>query len=234
MNTTTSTIEQQEDKGTSRFYRIKASLYEDMNLRAFPFDHQNLTIIIEDKFLDKDRLILQPDYNKTDLDNKLSIVGWSHLNWTATTENYYYPPLSQTFSRYTFTLHIQRPLLSGFIKCILPAIFILIAGFLTLTMEPGKVVQRLSVATAALIAMVILNLGITSPIPWLSYMTYIDAFMLVNYFGLVDVLVQTIILMRLVDLHKTEKAHRLYLIFRYTTPVLWLLLQIINIIIFFH
>ena len=49
MNGRATSLEKIIDKPNDKFYRIQASLQEQVNLENFPFDKQKLTILIEDK-----------------------------------------------------------------------------------------------------------------------------------------------------------------------------------------
>jgi hypothetical protein len=62
--------------------------------------------------------------------------------------------LNAVYSRYVFEVVIERGALSSVFKAILPALFIVLGGFLALLLGPDKALQRLGI-----------NMGATSPSP---------------------------------------------------------------------
>lgn len=214
------------------YYRVTARLSQDMDFHQYPFEKHNLHIILEDKFLNKDKLEFIADKLHSGLNKEINLLGWSEEpTWTAKVVDYHYPNYNETNSRYIFTMEIVRPILAGILKNIVPGVFIMLIGFLTIFLDAEKAVNGLAIASGALISMILLHLATISNIPENDYMTYLDGFMIVNYFGLLLLLAELIALINSSSF--TERHHKFLRIARWITPGVWLTLQIINCLIFF-
>lgn len=226
-------IDEFKSSPTFKYYRVTARLSQDMDFHRYPFEKHTLHIILEDKFLNHDLLEFIPDAKHSGLNKDINLLGWSEEpSWSAKVVNFHYPNYNETNSRYIFTMEIVRPLIAGILKNIVPGVFIMLIGFLTMFLNADKAVNGLAIASGALISMILLHLATISNIPENDYMTYLDSFMLVNYLGLLLLLAQLIALINSSQFTKTH--HTLMKITRRATPVVWLGLQLMNIVIFFH
>lgn len=224
------TVEKQEDEPAYKVFRIKGELTSNMNLRSFPFDRHHLQIHVEDKLLSDKELIYEPDTPRTGLHGDMVLAGWriDPARVRGSGASVAYPVFGQSFSRYTFTVTLERPFLSAFLKGLLPALLIVLSGFLAMFMGPDKIAPRLTVATSALIASVLFHINQTSAIPPVGYMTFCDRFMLINYLVLLCCLGASILLVNLVDARQEPRAQRLGRRLAWIGPPLWLVLQGIN------
>lgn len=215
-----------------RYYRITALLSQNMDFHRYPFERHNLHIVLEDKFLDQDKLIFLPDVKHSGINREINLLGWSEEpTWSAKAVNFDYPNYNQIHSRYTFTMQIARPILAGVLKNIVPGVFIMLVGFLTIFLDTNKAINGLAIVSGALISMILLHLANISSIPENDYMTYLDSFMLINYLGLFLLLAELIALINSSGF--TPVHHVIFKKIRYITPLLWLLLQLINCLVFF-
>jgi hypothetical protein len=223
-------VEKQEDEPAYKVFRVKGELTTNMNLRSFPFDRHRLQILVEDKLVPDTGLQYVPDPQRTALHGDMVLAGW-HIDpgrARGTVASVAYPVFSQSFSRYTFTVNLERPPLSAFLKGLLPALLIVLSGLLSMFMGPDKIAPRLTVATSALIASVLFHINQTSAIPPVGYMTFSDRFMMINYLVLLCCLGASILFMNLVDARQEARAQRLSRRSAWVGPPVWLLLQGVN------
>lgn len=214
-------------------YRVVADLNKAGNLHNYPFDSHTLDIVIENRQLTTDKMVFEVDPNLTALDPDLKVVGFSLLpTWTADVSNHYYKIFQQDYSRYKFTIYINRPWLAGFLKGILPALIIVICNFLALLMRIDHLSQRLGIATSTLIAAEVFHLNLTSSIPPLGYVTYADVFMLLNYVVLVGVLAEVVMTTHFIETKHHNMAVKINRICAWFIPLFWLVVQTINWLVF--
>jgi hypothetical protein len=147
------------------------------------------------------------------------------VGWDTKVTTHYYPNFDQTYSRYEFFIKIQRGTLEAVLKALLPALFIVVGGFLGFLLGPDKTIQRLTINTGALTGAILFHVNVTSQVPPVGALTYADKFMIVNYVGLVGALLSTVFMMILMDRKREALAERLHRITRISIPVVWLLLQ---------
>ncbi len=211
-------------------YKIDAEVDSPFNFYKYPFDTQQLNIIFEDKLLDNKQIQFIVDPLKTDVAKEVVLLGWeSSPHWKANIIDYIYPIYDQTYSRYIFTMTVEHPILAGLIKMIIPGIFIMLVAFLTLLVKVRQIINGFTLASGTLVSMILLHLSIISSLPSLRYVIFIDSFMLINYFCLVVVLIQLVVLMR----EPERLSNSLERNFLYMSSLLWLTMQFINVYLFF-
>lgn len=182
-------VEKNDDEPHFKVFRVRADLVAQLDLRSFPFDAHRLTISLEDKVLQDNRLIYEPDMQMTGVHPSAVVVGWSlDKQWRVQIDRDSYEVYGQSYSRATFSIGAQRPKLSAFLKNLTPALIITLSGFLALLMGADKATSRLTLTTSALVGSVLFHINMTSSMPPIGYLTFGDRFMMINYIGLVLVL----------------------------------------------
>jgi hypothetical protein len=216
------------DEPTEKFYRIQASLFDNLNLSRYPFDRHHLTIEIEDKEQTNNTQVYEVSKQDSGLDPAVKLAGWDITGWDARVENHYYAPYDTTFSKYIFDIQIQRSDLAAILKTILPALIIVVVGLLSLLLSPDKIIPRLTLNTGAFTSAVLFHLNMTSSLPPLGYLTLGDRFMIFNYLALTLVLISTLIALYYVDKKRQIAANRIHTLALIFVPLLWAGLQLLN------
>jgi hypothetical protein len=174
-------------------YRISAVMAVDPDLRYFPFDSHNLSIIIEPKTLSEDQMLLMIDQDDTGLDEQADMPGWTFTSSSSTVTNRSYTPGEVPFSRAVFSHGISRDSTSTILKFFLPISLIIIVSLASLLM---KVSSRLGLNASMFLAAVLIHWRVVASIPLVAYATFVDIFMIITYATLVMVLVSGIMIMK--------------------------------------
>jgi hypothetical protein len=227
-NGRSTSIDKSVDEPTEKFYRIQASLADNLDLGRYPFDSHELTIEIEDKEQTVNSLVYEVSRADSGLDPSVNIVGWVMDDWDAKVVPHYYQPYDTTFSKYVFSLKIHRSPTAAIFKTFLPAIIIVWMGLLSILLTPDKIVPRLTLTAGALTGAVMFHLNMTSSLPPLGYITFGDRFMLINYVTIGLALISTLVALTAVDRKQDKKAKRVHDITLIVVPVTWLVLQAAN------
>ncbi len=225
-------IDKSQDDPLDKFYRIQASLSDTLNFSRYPFDQHQLTIEIEDKEQTVNTLVYQVSREDSGLDPAVKLAGWNITGWDATVTQHYYAPWQTTFSKYVFSVQIERSGLAAVLKTILPALIIVIVGLLSLLLSPDKIIPRLTLTTGAFTGAVLFHLNMTSSLPPLGYLTLADRFMIFNYLALTLALVSTLIALYYVDKKRNVAADRVHRLAIVVVPIFWIVTEILNIFIF--
>jgi hypothetical protein len=77
MNGRASSLDKIIDEPNEKFYMVQANLNSPIDLKKFPFDSQELEIIIEDKTKTTEELICIPNKEETGIDESIAFVGWN-------------------------------------------------------------------------------------------------------------------------------------------------------------
>jgi hypothetical protein len=198
-------IEKNDDDPRFKVFRVRAELVSQFNLKLFPFDSHRLSISFEDKIIQDDKLVYEADMSMTGIHPSAVIVGWSlDKQWAAKIDRDSYGIYGQNYSRATFSIGVQRPKLSAFLKNLTPALIITLSGFLALLMGADKATPRLTLTTSALIGSVLFHINMTSSMPPIGYLTVADRIMLINYLGLAIVLIVNVKVMSLSEQGVTD------------------------------
>jgi hypothetical protein len=218
-----------EDEPDYKSYRIQASLQTDPDLRDYPFDRHNLFIQFEDKSQSNTKVVYEADPSLNGVDPSVIIAGWQLVGWQPRVIDHLYPTFDTTYSRFQFDVIIARGTLSSVFKAILPALFIVLGGFLALLLGPDKALHRLGINTSAVIGGIMFHINLTSQLPPLGYLTLADKFMIVNYIGLIAALVATVVLL-MMSATGDKQARRALTVHRFTAtliPSVWLVGQVL-------
>jgi hypothetical protein len=195
-----------EDKPNEKFYRIQANLFQNVNLKDYPFDRHTLTIEIEEKTSDVSKVVYVPDEEMSGVDEYVTFVGWELDGQPrAVVPVHEYRLFGERYSRLSYQINIKRSALAAILKAFVPIAFIMFIGLLSLIIATDKVAMRFGLNTSMLLAAVMFHLNVTSSLPPVGYLTFADKFMFGSYISLALCLGSTLMLMRHTE--KGEEAH---------------------------
>lgn len=220
---------QDEDAETSPTFRVAATVFQEINLRKYPFDGHEIKIIIESSNYNATEVAYVINEATTAIDPNVFILGWE-LNRTpkAFIDNHYYPAWDQTYTRYEFSTELNKPPLAGWLKGLMPAIFIAMSVLFALLITSKNINNRMAVVTSSLVASVMYHLNFTSRVPSIGYLTFADTFMIINYAVILTTLFITIWGIRAENTEAMERINKKEIIF---TPLIWAGLHILNAVI---
>ncbi|MEP6896216.1 MAG: hypothetical protein ABI986_11470 [Chloroflexota bacterium] len=214
---------------TNPTYRVSATVFQDVDLRQYPFDKHPVKIVIESSLYDSSMVKYVVNKDTSAIDPGVFILGWD-LNHTpsAAIVDQYYKAWNLHYTRYVFTAQLSKPALAGWLKGLLPAIIILLGSLFALFITSRNVGNRVAIITSALVASVLYHLNFTSRVPPIGYLTYGDIFMIINYFVLLISLSITIWIIRTDSPAQQPLIARVNKIELVAIPALWLALHILN------
>ncbi len=212
------------------YYRVRADLITDLDMRNYPFDEHQLVIEIEDKINSKEKVLYLPDPEKSGIDQYAIVSGWElkgkPAEWFAEVIDHSYPIYNDaTYSRYRYYITIYHPWPSSFLKALFAPIVIVLVGLLAVLMHESKITDRLALTTSSLVGAILYHLSIISSIPPVGYLTYMDKFMLVNYLVIAAALTVTVVMMVYKDNEFHARAKKLNHWTRGLIPLTWLVLM---------
>ena len=211
---------------TVHTYRVRANLITNVNLDNSPFDEQTLSLSIGDKQATKDDLVFNADPSLSGWDyGHLHVLGWFiRQHWDVATYEDAYPNLAGLYSRFEFSVKVYKPWLSSFINNIFPVLVIVLVGFLSFLLSPEAAVERLTLTSSTLVALILFHINLNSAIPPHASLTYADKFMVANYVAMSASIVIAAIMLVLRDGKDLESATRLNRWVIWVVPLLWTLL----------
>ena len=217
------------DSARNPTYRASATVFQDVSLRRYPFDRHQLKIVIESSNYDESQVAYVVNEDTTAIDPKVFILGWEvDRTPTAKIVEQYYQAWDLSYTRYEFTTSLSKPALAGWLKGLLPAIFIALSSLFALFITYKNIGNRVAIITSSLVASVLYHLNFTSRVPSIGYLTYADTFMMINYVIILISLALTIWIIRTDNPDRQPAVVRVNKVEIIAIPSLWIVLQVLN------
>jgi hypothetical protein len=214
---------------------IQGRMSEKMNLRSYPFDKQNLVILMEDVAADINGL--RYEIEEVGVNPALKIPGFEFGKATFTSSAYKYPTRfgdtrlteNGTYSRMEFNLPVFRNALTSFVKNILPIWLAVACAMFALMLHPRLIDSRFQIAVFSILSLVALQISNGNDLPALQYMNLMDALYVVGYIFLICLMAELIIATKWIehdleteDIDDTLRAQKLDRKFGYIGGALFL------------
>jgi hypothetical protein len=162
------------------WYRVQASLFITPELNKYPFDSQDLKIIIEDSTYNISTFTYTPMTAVLGVDPQFRIAGWKIQSHSTNVSNHVYP-WGEEYSQLTYTIKLERDAGLTAAKLLLPPIIFCIVSGLSFFFKADKITHRLGLGTSMLISAVMFHLSQTSSLPPLPSLILIDKIMIAVY-----------------------------------------------------
>lgn len=184
-------IFESNDNGTSEvWYRIQANLFITPQLTDYPFDTQQLKIVIEDAKYNSSSLTYIPRDDFNGVDDHFTLAGWKMQSYSTVTSEHIYP-WAERYSQTIFTIKLQRNTGLSALKLLLPPLIFCIVSGLSFFFKADKITHRLGLGTSMLISAVMFHLSQISSLPALPSLILIDKIMISVYAFLASSLLAT-------------------------------------------
>ncbi|MDQ6826084.1 MAG: hypothetical protein M3Z14_02650 [Candidatus Eremiobacteraeota bacterium] len=168
------------DGSVVRVQHFTVTLATQLDLRRFPFDKQELPIVMEPRGHDADRILLFADTKRSSV-AAARYVGLSQWrNPVLSARRGIRQSDDFDVNALIFTLTLQRGSNSYVWKFILPLFLIVLISWVSfwLSHEEFKTKDQLGTLVSTLLIIVAFNITATASLPRTNYVTYIDAFLL--------------------------------------------------------
>ncbi|HET7541010.1 MAG TPA: hypothetical protein VFK05_14100 [Polyangiaceae bacterium] len=213
------------DKPTFKLYRLVGNFKSPPNLRKYPFDSQELKIMIEDDFRGIDQLRFSVDKERTQLARGFRALGWQVAYLEARSTSQSYPDRFENddliYGRYTFAISLERYATSAAFTVFVPAFVIVLISLLGMWVPPDNMEVRSNAGAPMLAAAVLFHFALMQELPATSYLTRADKLMLGVYVSLALGMLSTW-WMFLVEEHNVDKVFR---VARIAVPALTVLVM---------
>ena len=176
------------DKPTFKLYRLNGEFKSPPNLRKYPFDSQELKILIEDDFRGIDQIRFTVDKDRTQLARSFRALGWQVGYVEARYTSQAYPDRFENddliYGRYTFSISLERYATSAAFTVFVPAFVIVLISLIGMWVPPGEMEVRSNAGAPMLAAAVLFHFALMQELPATSYLTRADKLMLGVYVSL--------------------------------------------------
>ena len=207
-----------EDGSSYQVFHVQGKFTHPFDLKHYPFDEQDVTIELEDSKHSLAELVYQIEADQTAYEPHISIPGWElraatpSISESTYRTNFGDPRVKageEKYSRFTFSVHLGRPIIGYLVKTVLPVAIIMLITFLTFLIGSAYFEARLGLAITSLISAVALQLTAVSDLPSVGYMVLLDKIYNLSYAVIFFTLVESVIAVRLHDAGRDQAARTL-------------------------
>ncbi len=210
--------------GTVSWYsRIGCTLSSDFNLKRFPFDSQNLKVIVESLAHSEEevRLILDAKKSGVNADSYVSLSEWPTIHLESISGRSHFAPEDTHYSRITWSLITMRN--SGFYvwKVLLPLLLISMLSWAVFWIDPKEFSTQVTIAVTNLLTIVAFLFLTNDSLPRVGYLTWLDIYTLICMSGVLAVTVLLVSNYRLICAGREDRAHIFQARLRWIMPVVF-------------
>ena len=213
------------DKPTFKLMRYTGSFKSPPDLRTYPFDSQELRIILEDDTHGSDQIRFVADKERTQLARGFRALGWQVDYVEARSLSQNYPDRFEGddlyYGRYIFTLSLERYATSAAFKVFVPAFVIVLIALLGMWVPPNEMEVRSNSGAPMLAGAVLFHFALMQELPATSYLTRADKLMLAVYVSLALGMISTWVMF----LVREERVMLVFRIAKIVVPVLSVLIM---------
>jgi len=170
-------------------------------LEAYPFDTQNLRVIMEDTLAGAgDQVYVADGEHPVIIDPVITLPGFKVGKPTMRITTNTYPtnfgdvsvPQSEPYSRIVVSVPVTRPVIAMSLKTFVPILLIVVCASFVYFVRPRYVEGRIGLGITALLTLVALQLTATAPLPDVDYLMMLDKVFLLAYLFIIIALARVV------------------------------------------
>jgi len=232
INAKTAVVKRVKDGHNYTSARIQATITKFWNLKRFPLDSHTLRLEIEDTERDARQAIYVPDTENATVSDEVRVPGFVIAKSSGATQvhtyhtNYGDPSQPQgnesSWSRYIFSIEIERPNIGRFIKVFFGLFIAVLISWCAFHVRPKESSPRVSLGVGATFAAAAVTVAINNNLPDTNDVMLADKLVMLSLGMILASVVETIVALLLNARGKEAIQQRLDKICAIAFPVLYL------------
>ncbi|XVS67070.1 ABC transporter substrate-binding protein [Actinosynnema sp. CA-299493] len=182
-----------DEDGTYRLYRVADRFKNGFEFRSFPFDHQHLRVVLQNRTRTADEVVYVTDKEVLDQPAEHHLRSGADAeatinaipNWLATSARFFQRTVGSSdalgdgsaggvaegiyYSQYTGEVEIVRDTLPFLLKNLLPLLLLICVTYLSLFFRAADGAAPVSMGVTAILSTAVLLNNVTSQLPSVSY-----------------------------------------------------------------
>lgn len=226
-------ISKEVDGGYYASCRVQGEIHVQWNVSDFPLDNHQVAIQIESSELDSSKLIFEADLENSTINEAAQGGGWIITPGEASVDEHSYntnygdPSISTTnrslFSRFTYTVKLQRAGTSMFIKLFSGLVIAAAIAFLCFFICPSDVDPRFGLPVGAMFAAIASEFVVVSTLPDTPGLTMADELHIITFFFIFLSLIVSTVSLSLWNNNRKAESRRLDRTCGFAVPLLFLI-----------
>ena len=201
--------------------RMSGELAVNLDLRAFPFDTQELPIEVISYQYNPDEIRFSRDSKFAADVDQFSGEGWHFSLRDIDFDEFSVPAVEQTRPRMTYIVEAQRESQYYLLTMFLPMSLIVFMSWTAFWIQPNVVPPRIAISTASIFSLIAFGVSIRLSLPRVSYMTRADLFVVGCTLLVFLALAVAVAGSRWASADKLDKALRLNAVMRWVYAVMF-------------
>jgi hypothetical protein len=160
---------------------VSARLKGDFDFRNFPFDRQQLGVVMQSYAWDASQVELRVDTERTGISPELQLAEWKTEGLLTSVGRMTDPRDARSYSRFAFELGIERKSVFYLWKVILPLLLLVVLSWSVFWMSDEPLARRTGVTLTTLLTVVAYQFIVSEALPRLAYLTHLDSLMLLSF-----------------------------------------------------
>jgi hypothetical protein len=204
---------------------FQAELSTQYELKTFPFDRQSLQIVIQPFLDERETVTFAADPKRTGVSPEpwVPLAQWEILGVTGTAERTVLPIAQNRIAEFEFNLAIKRRYWFYLWKIFLPLMLMVVVSYCAFWIKLSDQYTQLTIALTAILTEIAFLFAISSSLPRIPYLTYIDAFFLLTLFFSFVSMIELVIVHQAVEQEHFVRAQRIRRVSRVLYPIFYVL-----------
>ncbi len=203
--------------------RVWGHFSQPLDLRDFPFDSQKLQFDMVSAGYSPEELVLLPDPdNASGIADELSLPDWDIASVTADSMVHQPNAAAGALAGFRFAIEADRQAGYYIFKVILPLLLIVAMSWIVFWIDPKEGGTQISVSVTSMLTLIAYRFMVGGLLPHISYLTRLDAFILVSTVLVFTALMLVVITSRFAKTDRLETARRVDRIARVAFPAIFL------------
>ena len=222
--------------GTIHYLELfKAELTTSFYLEPFPFDTESLEIFVEPFLDERNTMTLEYDKQAGGVGTEpfVELAQWKILGISGTGRRHAIGSTGKEISELEIDLVVQRRYWYYIWKVFLPLFAIVAIAYSAFWIKTSDYYTQISITLTAILTEIAFLFAISSSLPKVPYLTFIDAFFLVSFAFSSACIVELVVVHQSLEGSRLESAERVRAISRILYPVIYVVVLAVIALVFF-
>jgi len=222
--------------GTIHYLELfQAVLTTSLHLEAFPFDSQSLEVFVQPLLDERDTMTLQydPPVSGVGTEPFVDLAQWKILGVSGIEQANVIGVTGQKISELEIDLVVQRRYRYYVWKVFLPLFAMVAIAYSAFWIKTSDYYTQISITLTAILTEIAFLFAISTSLPKVPYLTFIDAFFLVSFAFSCGCIVELVLVHQSLEWNRESYAARIRLISRILYPITYVGALVAAALIFF-
>jgi hypothetical protein len=205
--------------------RVWGHFSQPMHLAEFPLDGHELDVTLVATRAEPGEVEFVPMADQpSGIGEKLSIAGWDVHGADASALMYQPTTNTPPVPGYQVRVNVTRQVGYYLFKMVLPLVLIVAMSWITFWIDPTEAGTQIAVATTSMLTLIAYQFLLSNMLPPVSYLTRLDAFILISTVLVFASLIEVIVTARLAQKDRLALTQRVDAVSRATFPLAFVIL----------